>query len=194
MRIKFHHLKNDKTKVIAFGGKEDRLRISARLISTPGLKTAFEISWSQTFISHIKEVTKTAFYHLKNTAQIKGLLSLQDLKKQIHTFITSRVDFCNGLLVRVLTKTWRTVRSTPGLASLHWLPVNFKVLLLVYQSQKGLDPEYTSDMLKEYKLRSALRSMGAGQLVVPRTQSKHSEEAFSFYAAQNWNQLTENVL
>lgn len=160
MRIKFHHLKNDKTKVIAFGGKEDRLRISAWLISTPGLKTAFEISWSQTFISHIKEVTKTAFYHLKNTAQIKGLLSLQDLKKQIHTFITSRVDFCNGLLVRVLTKTWRTVRSTPVLASLHWLPVNFKVLLLVYQSQKGLDPEYTSDMLKEYKLRSSLKIHG----------------------------------
>ncbi len=50
------------------------------------------------FSSHVKAVTKSAYYHLKNIARIRCFISSQDLEKLVHAFITSRVDYCNGLL------------------------------------------------------------------------------------------------
>ncbi len=106
------------------------------------------------FSSHVKAVTKSAYYHLKNIAII-SFVSSQDLEKVVHAFITSRVDYCNGLLTglpkktirqlqliqnaaaRILTRTRKSEHITPVLRSLHWLPVTFriyyKVLLIVYK-------------------------------------------------------------
>ena len=58
------------------------------------------------FNSNVKEITKSAFYHLTtNIARYRGLLSRHDLQKLIHAFISSRVDFCNGLFVGLPKKT-----------------------------------------------------------------------------------------
>jgi hypothetical protein len=46
--------------------------------------------------SHIRNVTKIAFYHLRNIAKMRPFLS--DTERLIHAFITSRLDFCNALL------------------------------------------------------------------------------------------------
>ena len=164
-----------------------------------------------TFSSHIKSITKTAFYQLKNISRVKGFMSQTDQEKLIHAFISSRLDYCNGLLTglpqksikqlqliqnaaaQVLTRTKRSEHITPVLKSLHWLPVSyridFKILLLVYKSLNGLGPEYMNDILVEYKPSRALRSTDSGQIVEPRVQTKHGEAAFSRYAAQNWNKL-----
>ncbi len=104
------------------------------------------------FSSHVNAITKSAYYHLKNIAIIRCFVSSQDLEKLVHAFITSRVDYCNGLLTglpkktirqlqliqnaaaRILTRTRKSEHTSPQ--SLHWLPVtfriDFKVLLLVY--------------------------------------------------------------
>ncbi len=109
---------------------------------------------------YVTVVTKSAYYHLKNIARIRCFVSSQDLEKLVHAFITSRVDYCNGLLTglpkktirqlqliqnaaaRILTRTRKSEHITPVLRSLHWLPVtfriDFKVLLLVYKSLNGL--------------------------------------------------------
>ncbi len=98
------------------------------------------------FSSHVKSVTKSAYYHLKNIARIRSFVSSQDLEKLVHAFITSRVDYCNGLLTglpkktirqlqliqntaaRILTRTRKYEHITPVLRSLHWLPVRAVVL------------------------------------------------------------------
>ncbi len=167
------------------------------------------------FSSHVKAVTKSAYYHLKNIARIRCFVSSQDLEKLVHAFITSRVDYCNGLLTglpkktirqlqliqnaaaRILTRTRKSEHITPVIGSLHWLPVtfriDFKVLLLVYKSLNGLGPKYMADMLTEYKPNRPLRSLGLSQLEIPRVHTKQGQSAFSYYAARSWNQLPEEI-
>ena len=177
-------LHRDKTEVIVFGNKEERIAVSKHLESL-SVKTRDQvrnlgvlIDSDLTFSSHIKSITKTAFYQLKNISRVKGFMSQTDQEKLIHAF--SRLDYCNGLLTglpqkplnscssfrmlvaRVLTRTKRSEHITPVLKSLHWLPVSyridFKVLLLVYKSLNGLGPEYMNYILVEYKPSRALRS------------------------------------
>ena len=142
-------------------------------------------------------------------------MSKHDLEKLIHAFISSRVDYCNGLFTglpkktikqlqviqnaaaRVLTKTKRTEHITPILKSLHWLPVchrvDFKTLLIVYKSVNGAGPKYLSDMFQQYTPSRPLRSQEKNLLVKPAVRTKHGEAAFSCYAAQLWNQLSDDI-
>ncbi len=214
----FLQLNKEKTEVIAFGNKDEVLKVNAYLDSR-GQTTKNQVrnlgvilETDLSFSSHVKAVTKSAYYHLKNIARIRCFVSSQDLEKLVHAFITSRVDYCNGLLpkksirqlqliqnaaARILTRTRKSEHITPVLRSLHWLPVtfriDFKVLLLLYKSLNGLGPKYMADMLTEYKPNRPLRSLGSSQLEIPRVHTKQGESAFSYYAARSWNQLPEEI-
>ena len=118
------------------------------------MKTAFSVHNPRSSRS------KAAFYQLRNINRIKGFLSQKDQEKLIHAFISSRLDYCYGLLTglpkkrikhrqliqnaaaRVLTRTKRSEHITPVLKYLHWLPVShridFKSLLMVYKSQNNV--------------------------------------------------------
>ncbi len=217
----FLQLNKEKTEVIAFGNNYEVLKVNAYLDSR-GQTTKNQVrnlgvilETDLSFSSHVKAVTKSAYYHLKNIARIRCFVSSHDLEKLVHAFITSRVDYCNGLLTglpkktirqlqliqnaaaRILTRTRKYEHITPVLRSLHWLPVtfriDFKVLLLVYKSLNGIGPKYMSDMLTEYKPNRPLRSLGSSQLEIPRVHTKQGESAFSYYAARSWNQLPEEI-
>ena len=143
----------------------------------------------QPYNTHINHVTKIAFFHLRNIARIRDFLSLNDAKTLIHAFVFSRLDYCNAILsglpkketdrlqlvqnaaARVLTKTKMREHITPVLASLHWLPVvfriDFKILLLVYKGVNGLAPSYLYDCLKRYVPNRPLRSSNADLLDAP---------------------------
>lgn len=167
------------------------------------------------FNSHIKTITRSAYYHLKNIARIKGCLSKEDTDKFVHAYIFSRLDYCNGIFTglnkksikqlqliqnaaaRVLTNTKKMDHITPVLKSLHWLPVckriDFKILLLTYKALNGLGPKYISDLLVVYEAPRLLRSSGTGLLCVPRVRTKKAEAAFGFYAPHLWNKLPEHL-
>ena len=58
----------------------------------------FFIDQDLSFIPHIKQVSRSAFFHLCNIAQIRSILSQDDAEKLVDVFITSRLDYCNSLL------------------------------------------------------------------------------------------------
>ena len=54
--------------------------------------------------SHIKSITKSAFYHLKNISRLRPSLSDSVAEMLIHAFVTSRLDYCNGVLFGIPSK------------------------------------------------------------------------------------------
>uniref|UniRef100_A0A8C5AGY4 Reverse transcriptase domain-containing protein n=1 Tax=Gadus morhua TaxID=8049 RepID=A0A8C5AGY4_GADMO len=217
----FLQLNEEKTEIIVFGSKTERLKVTQHLHSL-SLKTSIKarnlgviMDSDLHFDSHIKSVTKSAYYHLKNVARLRGLMSTEDLQKLVHAFITSKLDYCNGLLTglpkqtlrklqlvqnaaaRVLTKTKKFDHITPILKSLHWLPVgqriDFKIMLLTYKSLHGLGPKYLTDMLPLHQPSRPLRSSETNLLIIPRVNTKHGKAGFSYYATNSWNKLPEDL-
>ncbi|KAL0153125.1 hypothetical protein M9458_051581, partial [Cirrhinus mrigala] len=119
----FLQLNKEKTEVFAFGSKDEVLKVNAYLNSRSqttksqvrNLGVILESDLS--FSSHVKAVTKSAYYHLKNIARIRCFVSSQDLKKLVHAFITSRVDYCNGLLTGLPKKTIRQLQLIQNAAA-----------------------------------------------------------------------------
>ena len=65
-------------------------------------------------------------------------------------------------LQHVLSPEKGNMTTTPGLISLHWLPVHYrcqyKLLIYVYKAQHGKAPSYLQELITPYKPNRALRS------------------------------------
>ena len=164
------------------------------------------------FECHIKKVVQSCFFHLRNIAKIKAILSFQDLEKIIHAFVSSRLDYCNSLFTtlsrssvsrlqlvqnaaaRLLTNTRRRAHISPVLANLHWLPIacriDFKILLITYKALHGLAPTYISELLCPLTTVRSLRSTDQCLLAVPKSRLKtKGDRAFVVVAPILWNRL-----
>ncbi len=149
-------------------------------------------------------------------AKVKPYLPRKEFESVIHAFITSRLDYCNSLYVgldqsslqrlqlvqnaaaRLLTGTKKYEHITPVLASLHWLPVRFriefKILLIVFKILHGLAPAYLSELLHVHTPVRALRSSNQALLDVPRARLKNKgDRAFSVVAPKLWNSLPAHI-
>ena len=152
------------------------------------------------FQSHIKSITKSAFV----------------AETLIHAFITSRLDYCNGALsgissktlgrlqyvqncaARVLTHTKPWQHITSILIRLLWLPVKssvtYKNLLLTYKYLHSLAPQYLSDLLLPYTQSQMLYSSGTHQLSIPHTKLQTlGDRAFCVTAPTLWNTLPAGI-
>ena len=132
-------------------------------------------------------------------------------EKIVHAFVTSRLDLNNALLAglpgdtvaklqkcqniaaRVVTRTRIRDHITPVLMNLHWLPVEqriqYKLLIQVYKALNGLAPEYITELLQAYVPTRTLRSAGAHLLLEPKTTTRWGARAFSKAAPVLWNTL-----
>ncbi len=108
---------------MAFGNKDEVLKVNGYLdsrgqttkIQVKNLAVILEADLS--FSGHVKAVTKSAYYHLKNIARIRCFVSSQDLEKLVHAFFTSRVDYCNDLLTGLPKKTIRQLQLIQNAAA-----------------------------------------------------------------------------
>lgn len=100
-------------------------------------------------------------------------------KDESINLISSILDFCNSLwshksenaAARVLSRTRKRHHISPVLASLHWLPikfrVDFKTLLPICKAVHGLGPFSLIELLTPCHLTRVLHSQNTGLLVVP---------------------------
>ncbi len=138
------------------------------------------------FDVQVTKVVQTCFAQLRQLTKIKSFLSVADLQKVIHAFISSRLDYCNALYSGIsqrnlqrlqliqnaaawlLTGIKKRDHISPILAALHWLLVSFridfKILLLPFKALKGQAPVCICDLLIPNEPDRCLRSSGRALL------------------------------
>ncbi len=224
MTSNFLLLNSDKTEILLIGPKDSTQNLldynlqldGCNVISSTVKHLGVILDSNLSFENHISNVTKTAFFHLRNISKLRNMLSVSDAEKLVHAFMTSRLDYCNALLggcpassinklqivqnaaARVLTRSRKYDHITPILQSLHWLPIKFrisyKILLLAYKALNDLAPAYLTNLLSRYNPTRSLRSQNSGLLVVPRiAKSTKGGRTFSYLAPKLWNSLPDNV-
>ena len=121
------------------------------------------------------------------------------------SLVTSRLDYCNGLLcgitdellcrlqkvqnnaARVVSGSKKYDHITPVLKDLHWLPIRkrieFKILLLTFKCMQGIAPLYLRELLVKQANTRTLRSNTKNLLQIPLTNLKRfGDRAFCAYA------------
>ena len=226
LQLNFLKLNCDKSEIIIIGQKKLTTPIHNFTLNIDGFPVQTSphirnlgIIFDQTlsYNRYIKQITKTAFFHLKNIARLRPSLSPTAAETLIHAFITSRLDYCNSLLygspakilnklqyiqnsaARLLTHTRIREHITPVLIKLHWLPIpqriQYKILLMTYKALHNLAPSYLTDLLHRHTPTRSLRSATANLLSLPiRTNLKSwGDRAFSVAAPILWNSLPQSI-
>ena len=171
---------------------------------------------TMSFKSHISDVCKSSFYHLRNISRFRKCLTRETTEMVVHAFVTSKLDYCNSLLYglpKFLTDKLQTVQNsaarllcttrkfdhiTPTLIELHWLPIRhrivFKILLLVYKSLNDKAPLYLSDLLTYRRSSYSLRSVSNGDLVESSSKMRtYGDRSFAVFAPRLWNSLPLSI-
>ncbi len=188
----------DNTEILLIGPKnstqnllDHNLQLDRCTVTSYTVKNLSVLDSNLYFENHISHVTKKAFFHLRNIAKLRNMLTVSDAEKLVHAFMTSRLDYCNALLggcpapslnklqivqnaaARVLTRSGKYDHITPILQSLHWLPIKFwisyNILLLVYKALNDLAPAYLTNLLSRYNPTRSIRSQNSALLLVPTT-------------------------
>jgi len=218
-------LNDDKTEIIILTAPNQNTQVNcgnivigdsfvAPAASARNLGVIFD--HSLTMESHIKMVSKNAYYHLRNIASIRNTLCVDSAKALVHAFISSRLDYCNSLLyglpqksidrlqrvqnmaARLITGTKITDHITPVLYGLHWLPISqriaFKIITLTFKALHGLAPQYLTQLIRPYRPRRSLRSANKDLLDLPKMSLKrYGCRSFQYAAPTLWNNLPESI-
>ena len=178
MTLRMLKLNDDKTEMITFILKHHLklygvccMTIGADIISPVDCVRNLGVHMDQhlTTTHHVTAVYAACNYHRYRLSSIRHYLTTEATKSVVNALVTSRLDFCNSLLVnllasqilrlqrvqnnaaRLITRTSRHDHIIPVLRGLHWLLVasriHFKVLVLAYRCVNGLAPTYLVELL-----------------------------------------------
>ena len=173
-----------------------------------------------TMADHVNALCRICFYELRQIRVIRRGLSHEAAITLVHSFILTRLDYCNSVLAglprfrirqlqSVLNCAARVVGNLPRYSHiteytrevLHWLPVDkridFKLLLMGRASIAGSAPGYLTELFVPVSScpgRQRLRSSTVGQIIVPRSRTTaRATRAFSVAGPSLWNKLPSDI-
>ena len=172
------------------------------------------------FGPHIDSIVKQCNYQLRKLSSIQKYIDRDAMLILVHSFITTRIDFCNSLLINLPSKQLRKLQqilnkcvrlifnlspTTPTsayLIKLHWLPlkarIEYKICLLVFKILHSGQPKYLYDLLVPYSNDShmTLRLYNDPYyLSVPSGVQERifGERSFSYIAPRLYNSLPIDI-
>ena len=166
-----------------------------------------------TFDAHARACSRSCFYHLRRIRQIRRFIDDRSLRLLVHAFVTSRLDYCNGLLdnysvsvrqrfQRIQNRAARLVCSEPALSHatpllrrLHWLPVarriTYKLCVLMFDVFHGTAP--TWPILQSLQWQPSSITSRRGNFVVRPTRTRFADSSFTAAGPAAWNSLPVNI-
>jgi len=171
-------------------------------------------------MTHISRTAASCFGILRQLQSVQRSLPRYAVVSLVTSFVLTKLDYCNSLLVGLPTKLLNRLQAvintaarlvchamkadhiTPVLKDLHWLRIQemiqYKLFVIIaFKCQHSLAPPYLSDQLQQVarmEPRQRLRSLGSPALVAPATRkSSLSDGAFLVAAARTWNSLPSTV-
>ena len=177
MEQNFLKLNKDKTELIVFTSKHrqdlcntlnikigNNLTVPKPYVKVKNLGVTLDTALSME--SHVRTVSKTCRYHLRNISRIRHVLSEDACRTIIQALVTSRLDYANALLyglpekitshlqrvqnmaARIIIRTSKGDHIKPVLKQLHWMPVKqrieYKVLIYILLKYCLVNPQVTS--------------------------------------------------
>lgn len=113
MSESFHQLKSTETEALLIGTPHQLHSSHINCISFSGHTLALFHSVNNlgvkcdpylSFETHVHHLCKTGFFHLRNIAKLRPSLSLCVAERLVHAFVSSRLDYCNILLIWISGK------------------------------------------------------------------------------------------
>ena len=166
---------------------------------------------------HVIKICQTAYFELNALVQSAGF-SLKTQPRLVTSYILSRLDYCNCLLMgtpnsviqplqkiqnfaaRLVLLAPRRHHSTSLLEKRHWLPISerikYKVACMCFSAINGSGPAYLSELLHVYIPSRTLRSSSdtRGMLEIQQYKRKsHSFRTFSCFGPHIWNSHPQDL-
>ena len=217
-------MNNSKTEFIILGSRQQLEKVSVKELQIGDTKVTSVASvrniggWFDSTLKmeqQVNQTCKSAWNHLRNIGKIRHVLSVKDTERLVHSLVTNKIDHHNSLLygtnktlidrlqrvlnaaAKLVTLKRKSEHVTPILKTLHWLPVEkrimYKIALLVFKSLHNLGPVYLKDLLKWYTPSRSLRSASSEQLEVPRANLLYGTRSFAHAGPTIWNSLPLDV-
>ena len=168
----------------------------------------------------VKHIVSTGYYHLRNLWSIGSMLPKELKIKLVHSFVLSRIDYCNSCLYgirkcemdqlqKLMNSAVRFIFNligdryrdhiTPYLKVLHFLPVEyrikFKIALMAYRCINNFAPIYLKQLLTPKEGLQSLRiSSDCFRLNIPKLpKTSNGYKRFSYIAPLEWNKLPYDI-
>ena len=167
--------------------------------------------------AHVINIVSTANFELRRISSIRRFLTPEATATLVSAFVLSRLDYCNSLLTgcpqsligrlqnvqnnaaRLILRISKSEHISSHLASLHWLPVVFrikyKLATVCFNCLSSHTPSYLSDLLTIYTPARQLRS-SADPCILCRPSVRTAtfgQRSFSHCAPSVWNALPQHI-
>ena len=226
-------LNPDKTEFILIGSASNRIKLSPFFPVTlldgkfdpsdkvRNLGVIFDRDFS--FSQHVSTVCRSCFYYIRDLCRIRRHLSRSTATTLANALVTSRLDYCNSLffsltkkqlkrlqniqntLCRIVTHTSRFSSVSGPMRTLHWLPVEFRIIfktnLISFKALHTGQPLYIKDYLSPYTSVKQIRRSNPelNLLATPHFDRRihkskvHLSKSFCYSAPRLWNSLPLKV-